>query len=249
MTSWSESDSETFRTIAAVAVPRRSDMIAALVRAAPFSADQPVRILDLGAGDGLLAEALLAEFPRATLTALDGSASMRAAAAGRLETFGNRVQVAAFDLAALDWWDRMFGADLVVSSLALHHLNDAKKQYLYKAAAERLAPGGALLIADLVEPQHPAARALAAERWDRHAQAQATAIGAPELFARFVDQRWNHFRFPDDGDQPSALLHHLVWLRHAGFAAVDCVWMDAGHAVFGGFKPAATSAQPLRAGN
>jgi tRNA (cmo5U34)-methyltransferase len=143
----------------------------------------------------------------------------------------------------------MFGADLVVSSLCLHHLNDAKKQYLYKAAAERLAPGGALLIADLVDPQHRAARALAADRWDALAKQQADAIGAPELFARFVDERWNHFRFPDAADQPSALLHHLVWLRHAGFAAVDCMWMDAGHAVFGGFTQAEVSAAPPRAGS
>ena len=74
-------------------------------------------------------------------------------------------------------------------------------------------------------------------------------IGAPDLFARFVDEQWNHFRFPDPIDQPSALMHHLVWLRHAGFAAVDCVWMDAGHAVFGGFKPSAASIPPPPAGN
>jgi hypothetical protein len=29
-----------------------------------------------------------------------------------------------------------------------------------------------------------------------------------------------------------------LWLRHAGFAAVDCLWMYAGHAVFAGFKTA-----------
>ena len=249
MTSWTEDDSATYRAIAPIAVPRRDDMIATLVSAAPFAADQPIRILELGSGDGLLAAALLARFSRATLTALDGSPSMRAASTARLQAFGDRARVAAFDAAALDWWDRMFGADLVVSSLCLHHLNDAKKQYLYKAAAERLAPGGALLVADLVDPQHPVARALAADRWDALAKAQADAIGAPELFARFVEEGWNHFRFPDPADQPSALMHHLMWLRHAGFAAVDCWWMDAGHAVFGGFKPAEASARPLRAGN
>ena len=42
--------------------------------------------------------------------------------------------------------------------------------------------------------------------------------------------------FPDPTDRPSALFHHLVWLKHAGFADVDCLWMSAGHAVFGGFK-------------
>jgi len=246
---WTEKDSAAYRAIAPIAVPRRTDMIGTLVSAAPFAAGQAIRILELGSGDGLLAEALLARFGRATLTALDGSESMRAATTARLLPFGDRARVAAFEVASLDWWDRMFGADLVVSSLCLHHLNDAKKQYFYKAAAERLAPGGALLVADLVDPQHPAARALAADRWDALAKEQADAMGAPELFARFVDERWNHFRFPDLADQPSALMHHLVWLRHAGFAVVDCVWMDAGHAVFGGVTPAGASAAPLRADN
>lgn len=246
---WSESDSETFRAIAAVAVPRRRDMIAALVAAAPFASDRAIRVVDLAAGDGLLAETLLTRFPGATLTALDGSASMRAAAASRLHRFGDRARVAAFDLERLDWWERMLGADLVVCSLSLHHLNDAKKQYFYKAAAERIAAGGALLIADLVEAQHPAARSTAADRWDALAKQQADEVGMPALFERFEGERWNHFRFPDASDQPSALLHHLVWLRHAGFAAVDCVWMDAGHAVFGGFKSAAGSGRPPRADN
>jgi SAM-dependent methyltransferase len=174
---------------------------------------------------------------------------MREAATARLKPFGARARVAAFDLASLDWWDRMCGADLVVSSLSLHHLNDAKKQYFYKAAAERLSPRGALLVADIVEPQHAAARRLAAERWDALARQQADAIGAPELFRRFLDERWNHFRFPDAMDLPSGLLHHLMWLRHAGFAAVDTFWMEAGHAVFGGFKQAEASASPPPAGS
>jgi tRNA (cmo5U34)-methyltransferase len=246
---WSERDSLTYRQIADVAVPRRQEMVATLVAMVPAVREQPLKILELGSGDGRLAEALLTAFPFATLTALDGSESMRREAALRLADFGPRAQVAAFDLAALDWWDRMFGVDLIVSSLCLHHLNDAKKQYLYKAAAERLSTGGAFLIADLIDPQHPAAVGLAADAWDAQAKRQAEALGAPQLFERFVEARWNYFRFPDVHDRPSALFHHLVWLRHAGFAAVDCVWMSAGHAVFGGFKPAGASAPPLRADN
>jgi tRNA (cmo5U34)-methyltransferase len=246
---WSEDDSATYRAIAQVAVPRRQEMIEALLAAVPFSIDEPMKILELGAGQGLLSEALLDRFPLASLTALDGSESMRSEAAGRLAGFGARARVAAFDLAALDWWDRMFGVDLVVSSLALHHLNDAKKQYLYKAAAERLSPRGALLMADLVDLQHSAAREAAARRWDTLAREQAEALGAPELFQRFLEERWNHFRFPDASDQPAALMHHLVWLRHAGFTAVDCLWLDAGHAVFGGFKQDEASAPPPQAGS
>ena len=249
MSAWTETDSQLYREIADVAVPRRKEMVATLVAAVPFSADEPLKILELGSGDGRLAEALLTLFPRATLTALDGSESMRQTTTNRLVRFGDRARVAAFDVAALDWWDRMFGVDLIVSALCLHHLNDAKKQYLYKAAAERLSPRGALLIADVIEPQHPASRALAADQWDAQAKHQADALGAPALFQRFVDTRWNCLRFPDEADRPSALFHHLVWLRHAGFAAVDCCWLNAAHAVFGGFKRAAASAAPPPAGN
>jgi len=247
MSGWTESDSLTYGEIADVAVPRRDEMTATLVAAAPFGSDESIKILELGSGDGRLAEALLTVFPRATLTALDGSETMLRETSRRLTLFGDRARVARFDLAALDWWDRMFGADLIVSSLCLHHLNDAKKQYLYKAAADRLSPRGALLIADLIDPQHPALRRLAADQWDAQAKQQAAALGAPDLFRRFVDARWNHFRFPDEDDQPSAVFHHLVWLRHAGFAGVDCCWLNAGHAVFGGFKQAAVSAAPPRA--
>lgn len=247
MSGWTEQDSQTYRDLAEVAVPRRQEMVATLVAAAPFTAADPITILELGSGDGRLAAALLTVFPRATLTALDGSESMRRDTSTRLAVFGDRARVAAFDVAALDWWDRMFGVDLIVSSLCLHHLNDAKKQYLYKAAAERLSSRGALLIADLIDPQHPASRRLAADQWDAQARLQADALGAPELFQRFVETRWNHCHFPDEADQPSALFHHLIWLRHAGFAAVDCCWLHAGHAVFGGFKQAGASAPPLRA--
>ena len=249
MTSWTENDSSTYRTIAPVAVPRRQEMMAALLAAVPFGAGEPLKILELGSGEGLLAESLLTRFSHATLTALDGSESMRHAATTRLHAFGDRARVDPFDVAALDWWDRMFGVDLIVSSLALHHLNDAKKQYLYKAAAERMSARGSLLSADLIEPLHPATRDAAADRWDDLARQQAESLGAPALYQRFLDEQWNHFRFPDPADEPAALMHHLVWLRHAGFVAVDCVWMDAGHAVFGGFKQAAASGSPPRAGN
>jgi tRNA (cmo5U34)-methyltransferase len=249
MTAWSEEDAATYRAIAAVAVPRRDEMMAALVAAAPFAPDEPIKILELGSGEGLLAAALLERFPIASLTALDGSESMRREATTRLARFGERARIAAFELPTLDWWDRMFGVDLIVSSLALHHLNDAKKRYFYKAAAERMSQRGSLLIADLIEPQHAATRDAAADRWDVLARQQAESLGAPALYQRFLDEHWNHFRFPDAIDQPAALMHHLVWLRHAGFAAVDCAWMDAGHAVFAGFKQAGASEPPPRADN
>jgi tRNA (cmo5U34)-methyltransferase len=249
VTEWNEDDSSIYRDIADVAVPFRAEMTAALVGAVPFERDTAVRFIELGTGEGQLAASLLEAYPRATLIALDGSESMRSRASARLQPFGERARVREFDVRSLDWWDVMFGADVVVSSLCLHHLNDAKKQYLYKAIVERISPRGACLIADLVEPTAASVRASFADEWDAAARLQADVLARADLFRRFIDARWNHFRFPDPMDQPSALFHHLVWLRHAGFAAVECMWLRAGHAVFGGFKQAAASEPPPRAGN
>jgi tRNA (cmo5U34)-methyltransferase len=233
---WTEQTSATYVDLADIAVPRRNEIVRTLVEAVPFPREQPLRIVELGAGEGQLAEALLDAFPAATLLALDGSESMRRAATERTTRFSGRAVVRGFKLETLDWWDVMFGADLVVSSLCLHHLNDAKKQYVYKAAADRLSERGAFLVADLVEPVHPAARRVAADAWDVAAREQALGMGRPELADRFVESQWNHLRFPDAADRPAALLHHLIWLKHAGFAAAECLWLFAAHAVFGGFK-------------
>jgi tRNA (cmo5U34)-methyltransferase len=235
---WTEADSRTFLEIAPVAVPRRDEQIATILSLVPSAPDETCRIVEIGGGDGRLAAALLEAFPRATLVALDGSPSMRAAAASRLAPFGDRARVVPFDLATVDWWEALFGADAVVSALTLHHLNDAKTQYVYKAIADRVSARGALLIADLIAPPHPAGVRLAADTWDQSARAQAEALGAAAPLDRFEASHWNHYRHPDPGDRPAALFHHLVWLRHAGFAAVDCWWMYAGHAVFGGHKRA-----------
>ena len=236
MPEWTERDSTDYRELAPICVPRGAEITSTLLALAPFDVLASFRAIELGCGDGRFAEALLERFPGATLLACDGSESMREAARQRTARFGGRITVRAFDLAALDWWDLMHGADFVVSSWSLHHLADAKKQYLYKAVAERVSLRGALLIADLIEPASAPARRLAADEWDRIAREQAEALERPDLLSRFLDARWNSYRFPDEADHPSALFHQLVWLKHAGFGAVDCFWICAGHAVFGGFK-------------
>ena len=40
---------------------------------------------------------------------------------------------------------------------------------------------------------------------------------------------------------PSPLFDQLAWLSEAGFEPVDCFWLLAGHAVYGGYKNGAKS--------
>ena len=94
-------------------------------------------------------------------------------------------------------------------------------------------------MADLVEPQRSEARRLFAAAWDRLAEAQALAhTGSTRLYREFIETEWNYYRFPDPVDRPSPLFDQLAWLKEAGFTVVDCFWLQAGHAIYGGYKGA-----------
>lgn len=241
--SWTESDSQIYQQLAAVAVPARTEQLAALLTLLPFSPDEPFRVVEVGSGQGFLAAAILTAFPQATMTALDGSAAMRAATVRSLSSFAPRWRVEPFDLFSEDWYVYLNSAQAVVSSLVLHHLDAAAKRRLFTTIYHRLSNPGALLMADLVEPQGLEARELFTATWDRSVQAQAGV--QTHLFAAFEQEKWNHFRYPDPVDQPSPLFEQLTWLKEAGFTRVDCFWLQAGHAIYGGLKTRAASAARL----
>src|SRR5437762_3145119 len=74
----------------------------------------------------------------------------------------------------------------VLASLVVHHLPAAGKRRLFADLARRLEPGGALLLADVVEPASPAARDAFARQWADAARAQSLALtGGLEAFERF----------------------------------------------------------------
>ena len=239
---WDESSSENYKRLASVVVPQRAEQMAALLTLLPFKNSDSFRVVELASGEGYLAKAILTAFPQATLLALDISAEMRATTRQRLAAFGSRAQVASFDMAAHDWCGQLDKADAVVSSLCIHHLDVGGKQALFAAVGERLSRRGAFLIADLVLPARPPARELFAATWDEMVEAQA---GGSGLYEDFQRSEWNYYRFPDEMDRPSPLFDQLTWLSQAGFFGVDCFWLYAGHAVYGGYKAPDAAAQGI----
>lgn len=229
-----EADWETYRRLAPAAVPRRGEQLATLIALLPADVR---RVVDLGCGEGHLSAGILMCLPNVSVLALDGSEEMRKLAAVRLRDFGDRARIEGFDLEQSDWLALVDGADAVVSSLALHHLDGPGKERLFAELGRRVAPDGAVLIADIVEPQRPEALQLFADGWDRAAyhQSQET-VGTSELYDLFVATEWNIYRWPDPVDRPSPVYFQLRMLERAGFSVVDCFWMNAGHAIYGGYK-------------
>ena len=75
--------------------------------------------------------------------------------------------------------------------------------------------------------------------WDAEVKRQSLALsGSLDAYRQFVDDTWNWYDYPDPSDMPSSLPEHLQWLADAGFTGVDVFWARAGHAVYGGYKPA-----------
>src|SRR5947208_11451575 len=93
---WTETDSKRFIDDGAVFVPSREEQIATLCGLIPGRADEAFTVVELGAGAGVLARAVLEAFPRCRYVALDGSAAMRARLLETVAHHRDRVEVRAF---------------------------------------------------------------------------------------------------------------------------------------------------------
>jgi tRNA (cmo5U34)-methyltransferase len=100
-------------------------------------------ILELGVGTGMTARRLLAVHPKAKLVGIDESEAMLAEAdvAGdlRVSRLEDPLPEGPFDL--------------VVSCLAIHHLDADGKRDLFRRIAAVLKPGGRFVLADVVVPE------------------------------------------------------------------------------------------------
>jgi tRNA (cmo5U34)-methyltransferase len=107
-------------------------------------------VLDLGTGTGETLARVLARHPGATAVGVDESDALLAEAAARLA--GRSVELRVADLA-----DPLPAGpfDLVVSALAVHHLDGAHKAALFARVAGVLRPGGRFVLGDVVVPADP----------------------------------------------------------------------------------------------
>ena len=239
---WTDELSQTFIDYGRYFVPQREYQFQIITDLIP-SPYQPGTIIELCCGEGLLAQELLERFPTCALVGLDGSPLMLERARERLAQFGERFVPKLFDLADRAWREAEHPAYAVVSSMAIHHLDGTQKQMLFRDVHRMLTPGGVFVIADVVEMGHQRGRKLAAEALDEAVRQRALELdGSTEKFEFFVREGWNTFRYldPDDIDKPSRLFDQLKWMEQAGFEGVDVHWMQAGHVVFSGWKPAAS---------
>jgi tRNA (cmo5U34)-methyltransferase len=174
----------------------------------------PRRVLDLGAGTGMLAARVAARYPDAELVLTDGAPAMLEQARDAL---GDRAEIHIADLA-----DPLpdGGFDAVVSALAIHHLDDAGKRDLFARVRAALPPGGVFVNAEQVAGPTPCFD----RRYREWHEAAARAAGTDDAEWAGAMERMAH-------DQPADVEAQLRWLRAAGFDAADCLFKDHRFAV------------------
>jgi tRNA (cmo5U34)-methyltransferase len=179
------------------------------VEAVSLCATPPRRILDLGAGTGLLSARIADAHPGAELHLLDAAPAMLEQA---MTTLGDGATPHVGDLN-----DPLpagpFGA--VVSSLAIHHLDDAAKRELFARVHAALEPGGVFVNADQVAGPTP----LFAQWYATWHEQTSVALGATR-------QEWDESLERRAFDRCATLRDQLTWLSDAGFADVDCLFSD-----------------------
>ena len=232
---WTEGDSQLFLEDGVKYTPHRRVMIEALRDLIPADGGGPRHVVELGAGGGTLAQAVLDHYPACSYTALDGSETMLEKLRGALGGYGDRASARWFKLEEKRWRRELpQPLDAILASLVLHHLTADGKRELFRDVAMRLESGGALLICDIVEPANDRARVVYADQWNETIVEQT----GEESLRVFRKSKWNYYEAGsiDPYDKPSPLAAQLRWLDEAGFRQVDCFWMHAGHAIFGGYK-------------
>jgi tRNA (cmo5U34)-methyltransferase len=128
----------------------------------------------------------------------------------RLARYGNRVS---FHEAS--FLTPLPAADIVVASLALHHVHDLRtKTDLYRSIRDALSPGGVLLNLDAAVTEGARLNGLV---FDRMA-ARMGDHGISDAEAR------RHFAAWAEEDRYFPLDAELGALRDAGFAEVECFW-------------------------
>jgi tRNA (cmo5U34)-methyltransferase len=195
-------------------VPPFAAFYGTAIEALSLAAQPPRRVLDLGAGTGLLSRFVREAFPQAELVLLDGAPAMLDEARASL------VAPAEFVIGDLRAELPRGEFDAVVSALAIHHLEDADKHDLFARVHRALAPGGVFVNAEQVAA--PSAPLEASYRaWHREAS---KALGASDAEWAAAERRMSF-------DRLATVAHQLAWLKEAGFAASDCLFKRYGFAV------------------
>ena len=180
---------------------------------------KPKRILDLGCGTGNLTAEILKHFPEAEVDALDLSEEILKESQKRFSAQPN-VRYIQADFREMHLAPGSY--DLILSSIAIHHVQDPDKIKLYQDICQALTPNGLFIFADQT-------RGVTEEIYQKHIsrwKEEAFNLGSTQ-------QNWDMWMEHQNAhDFHTPVNWHLRELELAGFKEVDVIWKNIMWAIF-----------------
>lgn len=203
-------------------VPCFDDFYGTVLALIPFEPEDAFRVLDLGAGTGLLSLFVADAFPRARLRLIDLSQDMLEKARQRFANEADR-----FEFVVADYSDDALAGefDVIMSALSIHHLPDERKEALFHEIHGALVSGGTFINADQVIGSTPEIERIYRQEW--LSQVRGSGISEADLAAALerIEQ-----------DKMAKLDIQLQWLTAAGFRHVNCWYKNYSFVVYAGLK-------------
>ncbi len=179
------------------------------------------RVIDIGAGTGLLTSFLLQKYPAAHVTLIDMAEEMLNVAKERFKGNGN----IKYTTADYSYYDFQETFDAVISAMSIHHLSDTGKRKLFKKIYTLLNPGGIFVNAEQVLGETLELEALYKKRWEEMVREG----GVPEKQILSWKERLKL-------DREATAEAQMKWLKKAGFSQAGCPYKYFKFAVMFGIK-------------
>lgn len=219
-------------------VPFAGSQIEVMIRVIAAGDLRVRRFIDLGCGDGILADAILAKWPAAKGWLVDFSEKMIEEGHKRFDESDSDVSFHLEDLSSDAWFkdlEEHGPFDAIVSGYAIHHQPDDRKRELYREIFHLLEHGGTFINIEHVASPSVALSKINDELFvdslvDFHEKSD-TGLERDEIAEQYYyrdDKHTNQLAFVDQ---------QCDWLREIGYTDVDCYFKVFELAVFGGRRP------------
>ncbi|EKQ50188.1 MULTISPECIES: class I SAM-dependent methyltransferase [unclassified Clostridium] len=175
------------------------------------------KVLDLGAGTGLLTELVIKKYPNAKYTLVDIAEEMLDIAKERFELLDN----VSFNVE--DYRDGISGGkyEAIISSMSIHHLDFNEKRNLYKNIFNILEEGGVFVNADQVKGEDCESEEIVKEYQLSH-------IENCSLSREEKDKTYERIKL----DKMDKMTDQIDMLKEAGFKSVDIYYKYYNYVVF-----------------
>jgi len=218
-----EAEALEFDSIIVKIIPYYDQMIQALIDSIQFDTFDKIRIIDLGCGTGTIAKRLADKFPNSKIVCLDIASKMIEIAKYKLQDHNNTEFIVG-DFSKIDFHEQF---DVVVSSLALHHIQtDNEKKEFYQKIYSILTNSGQFINADVVLATTDYQQVINMSRWIDYMN---KSVPMEEILNKWIPGHKTE-------DRPSKLMDQLNWLEEIGFKNIDVLWKYYNFSVYGGMK-------------